>query len=454
MHQRRPEFELPIPPSPPPQASRFGWFAFAFVYALILALGFVAMFGLDRATDAERALEEVESSLRYEILAGRLTGGDDALKKAAASGLADLEGVEGEEAAMLRVVLSREAGVKIDQRDIEHLESYESPMAYLYAELYGDPPPSAERALEISKELTSDWIAEKLARSHALETAGIARGRHDLSSAGSTALVVTVSILAILPLAGVGLWIAYFALRKRGSLVAQGWPRALRDVTLSGKLALLAAALLIAMVLIQLASAVVLEGDPAMLNFIAGALMIIAVPLVVRMRHGRVTIGLREVLGDCSNLKAKIAWGVSAAAANVPLALALALIGTSLAPFAPEPSHPISEELRLAEGAPMMLLSLFFVAAMVAPFFEEVVFRGLLTPALGAALRNPVLAVVISSVLFALIHPQGPTIWPALAGTGAVAAIVAYQTQSLIPAIVMHAVHNGLILTIHFVLEM
>jgi membrane protease YdiL (CAAX protease family) len=65
------------------------------------------------------------------------------------------------------------------------------------------------------------------------------------------------------------------------------------------------------------------------------------------------------------------------------------------------------------------------------------------------ALRfRPWPAIILSSLAFAMIHPQGGALWPVLAWIGGMAAYLTYRRQSLIPAIVMHACHNTTIILI------
>ena len=79
-----------------------------------------------------------------------------------------------------------------------------------------------------------------------------------------------------------------------------------------------------------------------------------------------------------------------------------------------------------------------------APFFEELFFRGALYGALrrrfGAAL-----GVLASAALFAALHPQLPLGFLPIFFLGAVFAVIYEWRQSLIPGMVFHGVHNGLL---------
>lgn len=89
---------------------------------------------------------------------------------------------------------------------------------------------------------------------------------------------------------------------------------------------------------------------------------------------------------------------------------------------------------------------LFFIGAVIfAPMVEELLFRGVL---LRGLLRKfePATAVLVSSVIFALVHylgdPNTLPFLPALAGLGAVLAIVALRTGDLSASIFIHAGFN------------
>jgi membrane protease YdiL (CAAX protease family) len=116
------------------------------------------------------------------------------------------------------------------------------------------------------------------------------------------------------------------------------------------------------------------------------------------------------------------------------LALARAL-GQSLAPQAP---------LRyLAEAGLGRPLGLVVVLGLVvaAPVAEEVVFRGFLQGALANVLP-PRLGLVVTAVVFGLLH-QLPYALP-VAGLGLLFGWLVWRHGSLLPAILAHALHNGL----------
>jgi len=84
------------------------------------------------------------------------------------------------------------------------------------------------------------------------------------------------------------------------------------------------------------------------------------------------------------------------------------------------------------------------LALLAAPFWEEIVFRGFLQPFLAGRLGAPS-AIVVTSVLFSLIHYSGSKVFivPALVFPLALALGYAYhRTQRLAAPLMLHVLHN------------
>jgi membrane protease YdiL (CAAX protease family) len=75
------------------------------------------------------------------------------------------------------------------------------------------------------------------------------------------------------------------------------------------------------------------------------------------------------------------------------------------------------------------------------PVFEELLFRGMLQTTLRGYLARPWPAILITAVLFALLHPQ--THWPALFILGCAFGYAYEKSGSLLRAIFFHAAFNG-----------
>lgn len=91
---------------------------------------------------------------------------------------------------------------------------------------------------------------------------------------------------------------------------------------------------------------------------------------------------------------------------------------------------------------PLVLGYMVLLAVVVAPVFEEITFRGLLLPLLTKVV-GLLPAILISGLLFAVIHDNLYSIGPLF--VLAVGLSVAYvHTQSILVPIIMHALFNGL----------
>ncbi len=103
-------------------------------------------------------------------------------------------------------------------------------------------------------------------------------------------------------------------------------------------------------------------------------------------------------------------------------------------------SHPIIEWM--VDGDPRKMLLAFFLAAVLAPLLEETMFRGAFHGALRRRWRF-LAAAFVSGVVFAAVHPQGVLAIPALTAMGFGFAMIREWRGSLIAPMAAHALHNG-----------
>ncbi|MEM7698585.1 MAG: CPBP family intramembrane glutamic endopeptidase [Verrucomicrobiota bacterium] len=109
----------------------------------------------------------------------------------------------------------------------------------------------------------------------------------------------------------------------------------------------------------------------------------------------------------------------------------------------PQPNaHPIV--VWISEGGWLLRLLCFFLAAVVAPVSEELLFRGALHRWLRGRLGFFVSA-VIGGLIFAALHPQGLLAIPALGGIAVGLALIREWRDSLIAPMVAHAINNGVL---------
>ncbi len=150
------------------------------------------------------------------------------------------------------------------------------------------------------------------------------------------------------------------------------------------------------------------------------------------------------------NPLADIGWGAFGYVLIMPLFFALTAFSQKLFQHYHTPINPVQFDSMMAQDNIDRLL-LLIVTAVGAPVVEELMFRGLLYPALkkpwgvaGGAL--------VSGAVFAIIHPTIPAGFLPIMLLGVAFAFTYERRGSLLPNIVMHALHNGLILLTVFFL--
>ncbi len=155
----------------------------------------------------------------------------------------------------------------------------------------------------------------------------------------------------------------------------------------------------------------------------------------------------------------ELAAGVGCYAMAIPLVvLAVSLTGV-LAGFAGQslqlntaPAHPAAEWI--AEGTWWQRIQILVLACVAAPIVEEIAFRGLLYRHLRDATRtmrrggSVLLSAAVSSVLFALLHPQGLLAVPALTAIALALTFMREWRGTLLPSIVAHGLNNALVMAV------
>jgi membrane protease YdiL (CAAX protease family) len=114
------------------------------------------------------------------------------------------------------------------------------------------------------------------------------------------------------------------------------------------------------------------------------------------------------------------------------------------------PINPVQFDSMMAQSNVDRLL-LLLVTAVAAPIVEEMMFRGLLYPALKGS-WGKIGGAAFSGAIFAIVHPTIPGGFLPIMLLGVAFALTYERRGSLLPNIVMHGIHNGLILLTVFCL--
>lgn len=133
-------------------------------------------------------------------------------------------------------------------------------------------------------------------------------------------------------------------------------------------------------------------------------------------------------------------WGISGYFVALPLMLAVSLINQQIWQ-GQGGSNPLLQ-IVLEEGDPVALGIFLFTAAVAAPVFEELLFRGFLLPSLTRYV--PVSgAIALSSLVFAIAHLSLSEVLP-LAVLGSVLGFVYTRSRGLLAPMLLHSLWNSI----------
>jgi membrane protease YdiL (CAAX protease family) len=149
--------------------------------------------------------------------------------------------------------------------------------------------------------------------------------------------------------------------------------------------------------------------------------------------------GLRGAIKEAS-------LGVVGYLAGLPVVLAFLMVSFLLISLTQsKPSHPAATEAMNADL--WTAIKLFVLASLWAPIVEETVFRGLLYYNMRKW-AGPILSALVVAFIFAVIHPQGLALVPALMGLAVVFALMREWRGSIIGPMVAHGLHNAFVISL------
>jgi hypothetical protein len=134
------------------------------------------------------------------------------------------------------------------------------------------------------------------------------------------------------------------------------------------------------------------------------------------------------------------------------LGLAVVLVATDLTSYLT--GRPIVPPVMVDMYRSSWVPGLVFAMVVLAPLGEETLFRGFLYAGLAASRAGPIVAIIVSTVVFASLHVQYD--WYGIGGVAAIGlylGVVRYRTRSLYLTVVLHAVGNAFATAEMFVLD-
>lgn len=466
-------FDLPTPDDEPAR-NYWGWIILTVMFVLTIGTALAPMLKRDARNSvsfAQEALqyEQAVSAIRLQTMADQYAAmlgtakekesvRKDRLERSRAQALEELDPVisrlaalrsENVEAAKLYVSMRTEQGKVVTPADLTKLRESKEAEDQALVRIYSAESLTREQATALTKDLDTKRFVAKMAKVHAFDKAGDPSVRRDLIRPDQAVVLISITAAACIAIfASMALWMLYAQAKTSGRLKIPGGPLGLPSMRLADELALRAAILFFAFLFMGAVVGAGLEEvgvNGAIADMVVGALVIVAAFAVIRIPIGGHRLTFAEMGLSTERLGQKAMWGLGGWIANIPLAATAMLIGLTIMRGAPAPSHPATDAL-LKDPDPVRIASIFFLGAVVAPIWEEIMFRGFLFPALGRPMGGVLGAALVSSFLFAMIHPQGAGAWLGLATVAGMGCALVHHTKSLIPAIVLHATHNFILL--------
>ncbi len=162
-------------------------------------------------------------------------------------------------------------------------------------------------------------------------------------------------------------------------------------------------------------------------------------------------LSFRELLdrvAPAPRVKPALAWAPAFLGFAVFTMICVALLWAPFMKGQPNPQQEVQDLVAGAHGWPVQV-ALFGTIAVLAPCFEETLFRGFLLPWAGER-WGAAWGLAVSSLLFGFIHLQ-PMALPLLASLGFVFGLAVRKSGSLWTSIAVHACWNG---SIFFVMKL
>ena len=374
------------------------------------------------AVDGKKLSDEYEESLEY-----GLKGLEEYRFKSA-------------KASLLYAIVDRELGRKTNPKDLEAIKKDKSRL-FLDANLiYGDTELNLIDAYKISSSTKHPGF-KNIMKVHAYEKAGDQTKRAEVYGDKLLWQIVGMFAFFVAPLATLIFLISYFIRRKKGQLKPQGLPIEISDQNSANQFTIWYGLLILLFGCFTYLLLNKTGFKDIYAEVIAGTIALFLGMIFLRFKVGEERISLKRLMGSRQNISSIIKSGFWFAAVGLTFSFVFGIISLKFfGTTAIAESNPMSwSSLDLAQAHPW---TLFVVMVLVGPFLEEIFFRGTLLPILAKKLNSVWLGAIVSSIAFAVFHSYSLVLLFAMFGTGLILSFAAYQTKSLWPAYIAHALGN------------
>jgi len=427
-----PGSEPPQPPVPPPlepPGSPYPWILLGAVITLFIAVSLMSYF---KADPIAQGFSKQKSALDKYIRTMDLPGGakrDDLTttekELTPYVGLDKKHHVHPDAQRYHAIATYLDKGA-ISQGDADRLLTSTDVKSKAVGQALGPEKPTVAMLPSIDAALGKDSISTYVKeQAHSRAGQPLPKKKKDLVLLG----MIAMGALGLLGL-GLILFAAYLSGVSSGRLVPKGWPNIPLSHREADSMGMRAA-------LVLLFGYGLNPGGflPAPLSTIVTVGVFVVLLLIPILGH---TIKWGQFFGERPTLSS-LGSAFYAYIAQLPIVVAGLVIAVALMSVLPASNHPLSQELTDGK-TPVILLVLG--ATVLAPFIEEIIFRGLICQALVKKFADPTKAILLSSFMFGAIHPQGIPMWIALASVGAVSCQLFRHTRCLWSSMLFHGLHN------------
>ena len=342
-----------------------------------------------------------------------------------------------EYAGLVYLVIKHELGGRLTMSDVDYINSSRDSDIRLAADIYWDIPMTQQRFSKIGVRYVGQDFLKQLMFIHAADKIDPGNNRDAYLIQTRFEPNFEFGAETIVALAGIIVCSLLFIKRKTMNLKPSGFPLAFLHKTEQDKLVFILAMILMMVAYFQgnegsyyLDSKVNSEHSINLL-FIYVSSGLLAIVLL----FNKFFRALFRLLDFRKNFKRNLIWGGSVAL----IALTIKII---LGTFIREVNHFNSVDFFSGHDAGYIVVSIL-ATTFGAAVLEEVVFRGIIFPWVSHFFSTVWLGAIISSLLFAFGHGYGPLGTLGCFSSGLLYCVATYNTRSLVPGIIAHALNNG-----------
>lgn len=442
----RPEGRVLPLPHPDSKRNPWGWIWLFALFAILLTASFRNIAQDTRASgdDADR-FTSIESQLR---LSASLSMGGRGSAEVMKQVRADIR--SNRYAARLYAVLQWDNTKELpsDARSALTRWAESDRISRILLQIYGPAKLTPERARVLIAQLPSTPFSLQMAANHARERADLTPVR--LGTPMWAIWTLSFGGLGLIALATLA-WIGVIVAKFTDHLPIVGLPSNHLPPANADAMAIRAAQILSAFLILSIGLGAVNLGVPGLEGILTVVLMLSFLAALFRLPiHGFDVAG--PSIGLTKPTLKDLGAGFTLFLLELPVAVIMAAVGRQIFSFLPAPNHPASNML-LSNPSALVIVAVMLSAVVLAPIWEEIAFRGLMFPALSRITGGVAFPILLTSFLFAAIHPQNPMLWFALGTVGVFGCLGVLYTGRVMPSIIMHAFHNVTILLLTLVIS-